>query len=157
MGAAAQARARALYDWSVVIPQMQALWAEQAAMLAHGRSKGGAAIAPRDAGLAPIGPAPEEMFAAYPTRRAPETRRLRATDPGVRPGPVEMIRLRNYVYRRRFIEDAGRIETILAAYRAAGPAGADEGEIAVTTGLARLAVARSVMWLLKYDYLAEVA
>ncbi|GAB1363214.1 hypothetical protein MASR1M32_24500 [Rhodobacter sp.] len=40
LGQAGQARARAVYDWSVVIPQMQALWAEQAAMLAHARAGG---------------------------------------------------------------------------------------------------------------------
>jgi glycosyltransferase involved in cell wall biosynthesis len=155
MRAAAAARARALYDWQVVIPQMQALWAEQAAMLAHARAKGGAETLARDAGLAPVGPAPEEMFAAYPTRRAGADRRLRATDTRGRPGPVEMIRLRNYAYRRRFVEDAGRIETILAHFVTAGPEGAGEIEIAAATGFTRLMVARSVMWLLKYDYLIE--
>jgi glycosyltransferase involved in cell wall biosynthesis len=156
MGLAAAARARTLFDWQVVIPQMQALWAEQAAMLAHARSKGGAETLARDAGLAPIGPAPEEMFAAYPTRRADADRRLRATDSGLRPGPVEMIKLRNYAFRRRFVEDAGRIETILAHFATSGPQGAGEIEIAAATGFTRLMVARSVMWLLKYDYLTEV-
>ncbi|RYI25272.1 MAG: glycosyltransferase, partial [Acetobacteraceae bacterium] len=50
MGAAGQKRARRFYDWSAVIPQMQALWGEQAAMLAHARAKSGPSIAPQPPG-----------------------------------------------------------------------------------------------------------
>ncbi|MBL9051454.1 MAG: glycosyltransferase family 4 protein [Tabrizicola sp.] len=156
MGAAAQARARVLYDWKAVIPQMQALWAEQAAMLAHARMKDGTGVMPRDAGLIPVGPAPEEMYAAYPSRRAGPDRRLRATDASQRPGPRAMIQLRNYAFRRRFIEDTGRIEAILASYAADGPAGATEAEVSAKTGIPLQLVARSALWLLKYDYLTEV-
>lgn len=78
MGAAGRARARSLYDWRAVIPQYQALWAEQRAMLAHARTRGGPGIAPREAALVPVGPAVEEMFSAYPTTFAAGDRRLRA-------------------------------------------------------------------------------
>ena len=156
MGAAGKARARSLYDWSAVIPQMQSLWGEQAAMLAHARKIGGAALAPRDPGLVPVGPAVEEMFAAYPTRRAPETRRLRAVALAGRPGPRETFAMRNYDLRRRLLDDPGRIEAILAAYAAAGPAGATEADIAAALRLPAATVARTALWLLKYHFLEEV-
>lgn len=156
MGAAGQARARALYDWSVVIPQMQALWGEQAAMLAHARAGGGAALAPMPPGLIPVGPAVDEMFAAYPTAFAPADRRLALASS--RPGqtPREMFALRNYAARRRLIEDPARIEAILAAFAAAGPQGATEADIAAATRLPPAIVARVALWLLKYGYLTEI-
>jgi len=59
MGQAAQARAREVFDWRVVIPQYQALWDE----LRRRRQ-----AAPRQPGLEnPYRPDPFRMFAAYPT------------------------------------------------------------------------------------------
>ena len=153
MGAMGQARARALYDWRVVIPQMQALWGEQAAMLAHARKTGGPAITPATPAHIPVGPAVEEMFASYPTAFAPPDRRLCATTPADRPGPRETFALRNYGVRRRLIDDPARIEAVLAAYAATGPEGATETEIAAATRLPDAAVARMSLWLLKYNFL----
>ena len=155
MGARARDRARRLYDWSVVIPQMQALWGEQAAMLAHARRVGGPAISPHSADLIPVGPAVQEMFAAYPTSFADPDRRLSATGHPDQPAPRETFTLRNYAVRGRLLEDTSRIETVLAAYASAGPRGATEAEIAATTRLPRLMVARVSLWLLKYNYLQE--
>lgn len=157
MGAAARDRARRLYDWSVVIPQMQALWGEQAAMLAHARTQGGPAQAPRDPGLVPVGPAVEEMFAAYPTAFASMDRRLAATRAAHRPTASETVTLRNYAARRRLLENPARIETILAAYAASGPQGATEAEIAAATRLPVATVARVSLWLLKYHFLQEAS
>ena len=156
MGAAARDRAQKLYDWSVVIPQMQALWGEQAAMLAHARSRGGPGLAPLSPGLIPVGPAVEEMFAAYPTTFAAEDRRLAATAVPGRTAPREVLALRNYGARRRLLEDPARIEAVLAAYAATGPAGATEAEIAGSTHLPAAVVARVSLWLLKYHFLQEV-
>lgn len=156
MGAAGQARARSLYDWSAVIPQMQALWGEQAAMLAHARARGGPGLAPVPPGLIPVGPAVDEMFAAYPTAFAAEDRRLAAT-PGPHPAPAEIFALRNYAARRRLIEDPARIQTILAAFTATGPEGATEADIAAATRTSPPVVARVALWLLKYGYLQEVS
>jgi glycosyltransferase involved in cell wall biosynthesis len=143
MGAMGQARARAFYDWRVVIPQMQALWAEQAAMLAHARKTGGPSVATRNPALLPLGPATEEMFAAYPTSRAPEGRRLCAVATGDRPGPVETFGLRRYDIRRRLLDDPARIEAILKAFAAAGPTGATEAEVAAAIRWPRSAAPRS--------------
>ena len=156
MGAKARARAGQIYDWSAVIPQMQALWGEQAAMLAHARSRGGPAIARRDANLIPVGPAVDQMFAAYPTGFAADDRRLAATHSADRPSVAETFGLRNYVHRRRMLEDPARVETILAAYAATGAAGATEAEIAAATRLSVSVIAHVALWLLKYRFLHQV-
>ena len=61
LGEQARARARAVFDWSVIIPQYQALWAEQDA-----RRR----AAPLEAPIAdnPFRPEPFRLFAGYPTR-----------------------------------------------------------------------------------------
>jgi hypothetical protein len=64
MGRAAQARAREVFDWGVVIPQYQALWAELARRRAAAPPQ-----APRSGGDNPWGLDPFAMFAAYPTQR----------------------------------------------------------------------------------------
>lgn len=156
MGAMGQARARAVYDWRVVIPQMQALWGEQAAMLAHARKTMGPAIAPRSPAFVPISPAADEMFAAYPTTRAAEGRRLRAVDIGGRPGPRETFALRNYDMRRRLLDDPARIEAVFKAFATAGQSGATEAEIATTVRYPVASVARAAIWLLKYHFLVEI-
>jgi glycosyltransferase involved in cell wall biosynthesis len=156
MGAMGQARARALYDWHVVIPQMQALWGEQAAMLAHARTAGGAPVQPLHAGLVPVGPAVDEMFAAYPTSLAPEDRRLRAVPLAGRPGAGDTFGLRTYTARRRLLDDPARIDAVLAAYAAMGPDGATEAEIAAATRFTVTSVARMSLWLLKYHFLEGI-
>jgi glycosyltransferase involved in cell wall biosynthesis len=155
MGGRARERARSVFDWSVVIPQMQALWGEQAAMLAHARKGKLASITPRDAGLIPISPAVDQMFAAYPSGFAADDRRLAAVMTGDRPGPTETFALRGYAMRRRLLDDPARIERILDAYRAAGPSGATEAEITIATGISVAVVARVSLWLCKYHFLQE--
>lgn len=59
MGAAGQRRAREVFDWRVVIPQYQALWAEL------GRRRAAAQVQPPLEN--PYRPDPFRMFAAYPT------------------------------------------------------------------------------------------
>lgn len=59
MGAAGRARAREVFDWRVVIPQYQALWAE----LARRRQAAG----PQASQDNPYRPDPFHMFAAWPT------------------------------------------------------------------------------------------
>ena len=159
MGKAAQARARRLYDWSVIIPRMQALWAEQAAMLAHARKKGGRAVQTRDPAFLPVGPAPDQMFQAYPTAPAPDilARRLAVTDIGLRPGIAETFALRRYGDSRRLIETPERLERLLSAYAAAGPAGLTLREATAASGLSPAATARASLWLLKYHFLHEAA
>jgi glycosyltransferase involved in cell wall biosynthesis len=68
MGLAAQARARDVFDWRVIIPQYQALWAELARRRAAAPPQ-----PPRSGGDNPWGMDPFAMFAAYPTQRLSHT------------------------------------------------------------------------------------
>jgi glycosyltransferase involved in cell wall biosynthesis len=61
MGEAASRRAREVFDWSAIIPQYQALWAEQNAR----RLTAGPEAATRDN---PYRPDPFTLFQSYPTR-----------------------------------------------------------------------------------------
>ncbi len=156
MGAAGQARVRALYDWSVVIPQMQALWGEQVAMLAHARAN--ARPAKANPARLPTGPAPDVMFEAYPSQPAPDraTRRLRAVDTGPRPDVATTFALRRYAAFNRLIDDPARLQAILAAHAAAGPGGATLAEVAAQTGLHPHTIARATLWLAKYHFLEDI-
>lgn len=156
MGQAARARARAVYDWAAVIPQYQALWAEQGAMLARARAAGQGARAIAPAALPPS-PAPGTFFRAYPSRFGPDiARRFRATDTGARPDLAATLALRDYAALKRLVEAPDRMEAVLSALRAAGPAGAGFAEVARAAGQGERVTARILIWLMKYDFAEEV-
>ena len=75
-GAAAQARAREAFDWSRVIPQYEALWAEL-----DRRRRAAPAEPPRVRNLSdnPWRPDPFRLFAGYPTEWATSTTALVST------------------------------------------------------------------------------
>lgn len=77
MGAAGMARARALYDWSVIIPRYQTLWAE----LAERRKAGSEIAPPKQFAANPVLPDPMVAFQAYPTAYADQSARVVATLP----------------------------------------------------------------------------
>lgn len=155
MGQAAQARARALFDWRTVIPQIQALWGEQAAMLAHARAR--PAIPPPAGGmrmnpaLLPVGPAPDQMFASYPSHWPASDRRFAPVPTATRPSISATFALRDYSHSRRLIDTPERIAQVLSAYAP----GATQTEAATATGLPFASVARITLWLLKYHFLQE--
>jgi glycosyltransferase involved in cell wall biosynthesis len=156
MGAAGQARVRALYDWAAVIPHYQALWAEQAAMLAQARAAG-AAPPPIDPMRLPPAPAPGLFFAAYPSRTGPDiARHFRASLRHDRPDLAATLALRDYPGVKRMVEPPESIALVLAALDAAGPGGATPAALAASTGLAGRALLRVLLWLLKYDLAEEV-
>ena len=151
MGRAGQARARALYDWSAVIPQMQALWAEQAAMLAQARAAG--APPPIHAAQLPPAPAPGLFFRAYPSAQgAPEDRRFRARPRGDRPGLDETLDLRDYEGVKRLFDSRPRAAAVLAALDGAGQEGATAAALAAVSGVPVRAAVRILYWLMKYDF-----
>jgi hypothetical protein len=61
MGAAARQRAQDVFDWASIIPQYQALWADQAARLRTAAPEAG--VRPN-----PYRPDPYTLFGGYPTR-----------------------------------------------------------------------------------------
>lgn len=146
MGAAARARAREVYDWRVVIPQMQALWAEQGAMR---RAAGDKAYRIRGYSL-PIGPSPSLLFGSYPTAAAePGKERFVATGRSVETPLAEMLAIRNYQGLNRIFAEPGQIAAVLAAIEAGQ---ADVAKIAAASRLPPIIVERVMVWLLKYDY-----
>lgn len=142
MGEAGQRRARLLYDWSVIVPQMQDLWAEQAQQR---EAEDATAIKYAPAGL-PIAPSPTGLFATYPTE---QTRFLQ--DHLV---PVEgaanlqdLLALRNYPALKRMFADPEQIALVLAAICS----GQDHiSTITSETKLPQITVERIAIWLLKY-------
>lgn len=151
LGQAGQARARAVYDWSVVIPQMQALWAEQAAMLGHARARG--APPALHAARLPPAPAPGLYFSAYPTRQgAPADRLFRARPHDDRPDLAHTLNLRDYEGVKRLFEARPRVAAVLAALETAGEAGATVSALAAASSVPERAVARVLYWLMKYDF-----
>jgi len=142
MGTAGQARARTLYDWSVVIPQMQDLWAEQSAIRATaGRDK--------QRGPVPMAPSPMSLFSAYPTRQIkPGQGRFYATDETL---DIKILfAARRYGKLKQFFEPTTRITKVLEALRATGSDGADAETLSKVSGLPPIRVERACVFLMKY-------
>jgi hypothetical protein len=128
-------------------------------MLAHARAKGGAMVARLDPARLPVGPAPDRMFAAYPTAPPPDpaARRLRAVSLGDRPDVAQTFTLRRYLASRRLIDDPARLQALCDAFAAAGPSGATLAEAAAAAGLSPATAERLSLWLLKYHFLEEAS
>jgi glycosyltransferase involved in cell wall biosynthesis len=154
MGQAGQARARQVYDWAQVIPQMQDLWADLAA-----RRRQAVQPSPRTAPQAlPVAPSPLGLFAAYPTRQgAFGVERFCVTRVPGRPDPAAMLALRDYAGLKRVFEPVQTVAAVHAAMARAGEAGASRAELETATGLKALQLDRVMMWLLKYDFIRPVA
>jgi hypothetical protein len=147
MGQAALKRVRSHYDWTAVIPQMQALWAEQIA-----RKQAAAAKAFRIRGYSlPVGPSPSLLFAGYPTETASlATEAFHAPDRSGLPDLAEVLALRNYQGLNRIFAEPAQIGAIYAAVQA----GHHSVEaISKATKLRDIFVERVLMWLLKYDFI----
>ena len=151
MGAAGQARARSVYDWAQIVPQMQALWDEQAAR----RRKAASHRYPADA-LA-IAPSPTALFGSYPTTQGGFAgQRLVARDLTGRIGPAEMMDLRDYAGVKRVFAPKAQVLAVFQAVEGAGAQGTDLATLAAGLNAAPLIVERILIWLLKYDFIRRV-
>lgn len=151
MGQAAQRRVQSLYDWKAVIPQMQALWAEQIA-----RKQAAAAKAFRIRGYSlPISPSPSLLFAGYPTETADLShQRFHAPDRSGLPDLAAVLALRNYQGLNRIFAEPAQIATVYAAVQAGHPT---VEAICKATQMRDMFVERVLMWLLKYDFIRRSA
>lgn len=150
MGRAGQARAQSLYDWRVIIPQMQELWDEQDSLRRAGQSR--ALRYPAD-GL-PVAPSPTALFAAYPTLQTRfSTDRFTKADTATPERLSEVLGLRNYLALKRMFADPGQIAAVLAAV---GDGHQTAEAIAQVLPLARPTVDRILIWLLKYALIGRV-
>jgi len=142
MGAAGQARAREVFDWRVVIPQYQALWAE----LERRRL-----AAPGQPGVEnPYRPDPFRLFAAYPTvaLAADDTVELaRPFAEGEAAFLMDFPSVRNTAARLPAIAEA---EALLASL-AAGPRSV-AALLAEAPPERRPFVERGILWLAKFGF-----
>ena len=154
MGQAGLARARALFDWSAVVPQLQDLFQELAAIRARANPADHPPVLPTDL---PVAPSPMALFAGFPTTTfTPAERRFRAVALDGRPGVEETLALRNYMATRRIFESASHITAVHTAIVAAGAGGEGVAGIAGATGLHPLKVERILLWLLKYHFVEGI-
>ncbi len=155
LGAAGLARVRALFDWRVVVPQMQELWAEQDKI----RRASAAAHLRYASHLLPIAPSPTALFAGYPTQTVmPDALRLVA---GTTRQPLAtVLAVRNYKTLGRFFAEPAQIELALGVILAAGREGATIDDMVAASAGSRAAISRFdaeriAIWLLKYGFAAR--
>ena len=151
LGDAGRDRARRLFDWAAVVPQMQDLFAELDTIR---RRADPAQFPPTPATLLPTGPSPMAYFASFPTeiikRGGPARYRQRQNPSGL--SIAEVWTLRDYQTTRRVFEALPDIEKVFALVVVSGAAGLMSVEIAKATGMNILRVERCLLWLMKYDY-----
>lgn len=150
MGAAGLARARGLFDWSVVIPQMQDLFAELAAIRARADPAAHPAVSPHHL---PVAPSPMVLFDSFPTAHLPRdgARRYRSRDSAI---PLaEVWALRDYAKTGREFEPLALVSKVMQAVVAADATGATAAELAAATQIPVIRTERCLLWLLKYDFI----
>lgn len=146
MGAAGRARARALFDWGVVIPAMQDLFG---ALDAIRRGADPARHPPIAAARLPVAPAPMTYLESFPTELLAKNQVFRWT--GTPPVPVlRMLALRDYPTTRRIFETPEDVDRVAQTLARRGQATATE--IAAELKFNSLKVERCLLWLMKYDY-----
>lgn len=154
MGQAARARARALFDWSVVIPQMQDLFAELTSIRGRAQAADHPAAA---ATLLPVAPAPMAIFAEFPTTRITTDDRLwRVLPLEGRPDIKATLALRDYLGTRRMFEGDTAIVQMAEALATFGTAGARVSDLATATRFHPLRVERILLWLAKYHFIEDI-
>ena len=147
MGQAGAKRARQVYDWAQIIPQMQDLWGEQDSLRRASTAQSRRYAAE---GL-PIAPSPTALFGGYPTEQVGfATARFVAVDLTGRASLAEALAVRNYQGLNRMFAAPDHIAAVLAAVMA-GAEGLAAMETA--TGLRAPNLERVLIWLLKYDFI----
>lgn len=149
MGSAARERASSVYDWSVVIPQMQEFWSE----LTQIRQASIAAKASFNTSN-PVAPRPGDLFASYASAQLdPRDSRVVFTGSLER---LEMIfaerRYANLGNPAEGLDTLRKVSTALAEL----PDGATCANLAKSARLNVLTVERCVLFFLKYDLAAVV-
>lgn len=146
MGASGQERARALFDWQVVIPEMQDLFAELDAIR---RKADPARHPPITAAALPVAPSPMTYLGAFPTEQLSTERQFRwsgTTTVSV----TQMLALRDYSMTKRIFETPEGVALVADALAKRGQATA--AEIAAELSTPVLKVERCLLWLMKYNY-----
>jgi alpha-maltose-1-phosphate synthase len=152
MGVAARERARSTYDWRVIIPQYEALWAQLAEIR---RAQGGDAkpvAHPWPARMDPF-----HAFGAYPTVMLGPQTRLALADGDVAAARERLATLRRLVmvdYAKLVHPSEAETDAVLQAL-AAGPRTAGECVAAIAAGRQPY-VLRGLAWMAKMGVLRVV-
>jgi len=147
MGESARQRARAEFDWSVIVRRYQALWAE----LGEARAAGGAVqpAAPGD----PRRPDPFRLFGSYPTRILAEGDRV-ALAPGATAASAARLRTSPLgAFGVQSLASGEVTARILETVAASGSSTVAELLHLGEPGEAAAAVLRTIVWLCKVDLL----
>ncbi len=145
MGEAGRTRARSVYDWSMIIPTYEALWAELAQRRAGDRE---VAARPRDRANDPLRDDPYKVFAGYPSAALGDDTRVMRRAPDAD--------LESLVHHS--INSAGvglmlpgpDLRALLAALTASDETeGTTVGALVEATGTPGRETRRSILWLAK--------
>lgn len=149
MGQAARARARAQYDWKVVVAAYQALWAD----LAERRAKAPERLAPRaGSNVNPLRPDPYSVFAGFASTTLDETMPLRLA-PGDAARALDRLWQDTIAtYAPAAILPRADLEALVAALPRDGSASAAD-LASVLPGRPRNLLLRSLAWLKKFAVL----
>ncbi|MFV0382866.1 glycosyltransferase family 4 protein [Paracoccus sp. (in: a-proteobacteria)] len=149
MGAAGQARARADYDWRMVVPRLQDFWAELAAI----RRLYATRPEPGDR-FNPVAPSPADLFASYASGRLDRDRdRLFVSGT---PARLKLIlQARRYAGIGQPAETPGTLEKTLEAFARQAGRGVTVKELAKELGWNVLTVERCVLFFLKYGLITR--
>ncbi|MEM7188132.1 MAG: glycosyltransferase family 4 protein [Pseudomonadota bacterium] len=146
MGQAGVRRAKTFYDWSAIIPQYQALWAEQTARRLRGQPS-----SPCESGEIPNPSSadPFYLYQDYPSDRLLVTSVLSA-DAAMTAADVDhLIDLSGARLLKRIIASAEQIAAVQQIIAADGPMRLSD--IVQRAGLPSDQTAACVLWLAKYD------
>jgi glycosyltransferase involved in cell wall biosynthesis len=151
MGQAGQARVRAHFDWARIVPQMQALWAEQDRLRAQSQKH----KRYPSTGL-PIAPSPGLLFAGYPTETAQFGDQRFAAAPD-QPAINQTLSIRNYLGTGRIFAAETTIMAVFSAI--AGHAGITQNALLAQLTADKISafdIERILIWLLKYGLIRRL-
>jgi glycosyltransferase involved in cell wall biosynthesis len=144
MGEAGQKRARAIYDWSRIIPQMQDLWAEQTAM-----RRMHAEAVQKQPRPNPVAPPPMLLFQSYPSEIAvPGV--CHAVASGDSKALYVILTARRYSKMGGMFEKTDTLMRVFQAIQATGAEGTNAQAVAKSLNMNILTVERSWMFFLKF-------
>lgn len=143
MGTAGKARAKAVYDWRTVIPQMQDFWAELDAI-----RRASLAVETKVNCANPVGPVPSDLFASYPVAHLDPIR----TQVVLTASPKRLEQIYSARRYNTLGRPAERLETLqlVAEGLARQTDGATCKALVENLWMNPLTIERSVMFLLKY-------
>jgi hypothetical protein len=152
MGEAGRRRARMLFDWAAVIPQMQDLWQELGRIRQAHRRAAESAFWKTN----PIAPLPMDLFAGYPGSVFEDAGTPYAAL--AETGRLHRIwQLRRYDQLGRPFEMLKTLEKVFDAIVRRGPAGASPSQIAAELRFNPVTVTRCWLFFLKYGLIAPAA